>query len=839
MITEFGNSALAKSDGISSQVTFVKEGFSYISEITATDQYLFFIAITIDNGKQLWRSDGTEEGTKIVKKVIPTGVFGNLSNLKAFKNYAIFTVDLPEFGSELWVSDGTEDGTYILKDIEPGANGSTVYSFTSNENYLFFTAENSSKGKELWRTDGTPEGTIALTDVANNIDFVDISQQATINGIIYFMVYDNAVGGFFIWQSDGSIANTKKYADEVLISDKPSLGVVGPVMLNNELYFITGESSSGSWRLWKKPQLDQPYELIAEELPEYSFHIQQFLATDNRLFMIIGKSSNAHDIWSSDGTTENTKFVTANSGFSAGFQYTAGSDKLYFVDRHLWATDGTAEGTSQISSTRVYLDRLPFFIIFQGDLFFSGQVQSTSFFRQYELFKSEGTLESTTLLADINTTPVSSAIWNLSVVGNTMFFSALDESAGMEPWISDGTETGTRLLKDLFPGTQDNHPNSSSPRNFVAFNDQAYFTALNLNTTSNQIHKGLWKSDGTAEGTVVVKEIWLNSLDGAYSGKVQLNDKLYFAAFEKGETLYSLWSSDGTEEGTIKLEEVGNSSPFESIGNPGSLTKFGNSIFFVYENYDNGKELWKTNDNNQITMVKDIFPGKEDGFSLFEYEVSMIEYNGELLFAANDGVHGVELWKSDGTKDGTVMIRDIFPGESGSWANQLTVYNGLVYFMANDSDNSRKLWKTDGTTGGTQVVKDFGQPNVNTSYTNNGFFPFNDLLFFTNYDDEHGWELWRTDGTGEGTHLFKDLYPGIWSNVPSFLTIVNDIMYFTGRSDQGIKIWKTDGTPENTFVIEGFEEAGLANPRSLTAFKDDLYFTALDPLKGQSLFKYK
>ena len=836
--TSFRTTALIKSDGISSEVTIVKDGFFNIAEIVATNQYLYFIATSFDFGKGLWRSDGTEEGTKMVKEIIPHGVNGNFSHLKTFKNYVIFTVYLPEYSYEPWVSDGTEDGTHILKDLEPGANRSVIYSYTSGENYLFFVAKNSSKGIQLWRTDGTSEGTIALTDVTSNIIFTDISQQVTIDGITYFMAYDSAENGFFIWQTDGTIVNTKKYSDEVLISSLSSRTIVGPIMLKNALYFIADDGYS--WKLWKKAQIDQPYELIAEKFPGHPFKIEQFLATDNRLFMIIEKKSGERDIWSSDGTMENTKFATKTGNVYLGDQYLTSKDKLYFVDNSLWVTDGTAEGTSKISPEHVYSAGPRHLIMVQGNLFFPSFDQSAKSFRDYELFKSEGTVESTALLADINTIPLSSGLTDLSPIGNTIFFNAYHEFKGGELWISDGTEGGTRLIADIFPGIDDNDiPISAYPHDFIAFNDQVYFSARHSSPNHDDFAQGLWKSDGTKEGTILVKDITLNRPAASYKGKIQLNNKLYFYAREHGERPYTLWSSDGTGEGTVKLIEVGQSSPSQGITNPGSITKSGNSIYFVHKNHETGRELWRTNDNDQITMVKDIFPGKENAFAYYDHQASMLDLNDEVLFKANDGVHGFELWKSNGTEQGTVMIKDIFPGESGSGLTDLTLYNGLVYFLANTSENNRNLWKSDGTPEGTQTVKDVGRPDVNLSHSVNSLIVFKNLLFFRNDDDENGTELWRTDGTSEGTFIFRDLYPGIRSTTPENFTTDNDIMYFTGRSDEGTKIWKTDGIPENTFPIEGFEEAGLTFPENLVVFNGDLYFTAADPMKGQSLFKYR
>ncbi|HLQ24532.1 MAG TPA: ELWxxDGT repeat protein, partial [Acidiferrobacterales bacterium] len=81
-------------------------------------------------------------------------------------------------------------------------------------------------------------------------------------------------------------------------------------------------------------------------------------------------------------------------------------------------------------------------------------------------------------------------------------------------------------------------------------------------------------------------------------------------------------------------------------------------------------------------------------------------FNGALYFAANDGAHGVELWKTDGTAGGTMMVQDINSGLNDSSPNGLTAFNGALYFAADDGVHGVELWKTDGTMGGTMMLQD-------------------------------------------------------------------------------------------------------------------------------------
>ena len=248
---------------------------------------------------------------------------------------------------------------------------------------------------------------------------------------------------------------------------------------------------------------------------------------------------------------------------------------------------------------------------------------------------------------------------------------------------------------------------------------------------------GLWRSDGTAAGTLVVKEV-VNP-----SGAVVANRTLFFTAGGFIDPAgQELWKSDGTREGTGLVKDIW---PGSGASSPYPLVAVGGTLFFS-ASAPGSEGLWKSNGTEAGTvLVKAISPG---GWGT--------DVNGTLFFDASDGVSGDELWKSDGTAAGTVLVKDIYPGPASSVAQRLVNVDGTVYFMAASHGEpyiaaASDLWKSDGTSEGTVAVKHIG-----LGWLRN----VNGTLFFEGDDGVHGRELWTSDGTSAGTTMVRDINPG-------------------------------------------------------------------------------
>jgi ELWxxDGT repeat protein len=202
-----------------------------------------------------------------------------------------------------------------------------------------------------------------------------------------------------------------------------------------------------------------------------------------------------------------------------------------------------------------------------------------------------------------------------------------------------------------------------------------------------------------------------------------------------------------------------------------------------------------------------------------------------LYFTYNDGVHGDELWKSDGTPLGTQMVADIQPGATGSSPVNLIAVGGTLFFTANDGIHGYELWTSDGTAAGTFMLADTdpgpdsGGPQGVSSPPRPLQAVLGNKLIFAAYDGSSP-GIWRSDGTVAGTTLVQSFASGV-----DCLTTVGDIVFFLWNS----QLWRTDGTPAGTSMVSNAFAATLL--QWLTACGNTLFFAANDLVHGIELWK--
>lgn len=344
-------------------------------------------------------------------------------------------------------------------------------------------------------------------------------------------------------------------------------------------------------------------------------------------------------------------------------------------------------------------------------------------------------------------------------------------------------------------------------------NAHLYFFARD----ATQTHYGLWKTGGTPDDTVLIK----NYLVGSPSIVAVPDQRVfYFAARGSGPFGKALWKSDGTTEGTVVVKDIDPVSGGIEMGFAGTALRE-NVLFFANDGV-HGRQLWKSNGSEAGTVALSDWrsTNSQGSPTITDYSLTDLATLGEYVyFAADDGVHGLEVWKSDGTRQGTVLVKDVRAGPGGSYPSKFAGVGGRVYFFANGA-----LWVSDGTADGTQVLLDSAWSGAPSS----SFVELNGTVLFT--AAAYGGELWRTDGTPGGTRLVADINSGGGSSNPEYLTVLGNAAYFAAYTDtHGDALWKTDGTSFGTTLVKDINPDVFTGGRVLSgliAFNNAIYFRA-------------
>jgi len=324
------------------------------------------------------------------------------------------------------------------------------------------------------------------------------------------------------------------------------------------------------------------------------------------------------------------------------------------------------------------------------------------------------------------------------------------------------------------------------------------------------------------------------------------------------------WITDGTSEGTALLKDI---NPLGD-SNPADYTLFEGEIYFSADDGRHGVELWKTDGTGIGTvMVKNI--GIEDSLSPFPAPVSsdpqeLTVFNDALFFVANDIDYenhgqGVELWKTDGTEAGTVIVKNIAIEDPSNPAQDpdtpidsdprnLTVFNGALYFVATDGRYGLdrygvEPWKTDGTEANTIIVKNIGINPINASLSYDSspeqFTVFNNELYFFADDGLSGFEPWKTDGDSN-TDLVRNIgidngtpFPSSPDNLTYWAEAGGRLFFTAETGNSGIEPYTTDGTStaklDDLNVVPGRDDV-------FRVFNDRMFFFADDGTHGFELW---
>ena len=748
------------SDGTAAGTHTVPGPTGYLNALTDVGGILYFF----DGMGNLWKSDGTAAGTEIAATLSNAWVFSDrLVTLNGILYFIAFDFT---YGVELFRTDGTTAGTYLVKDINVSGD-SYPFQLTVVNEKLYFSADDGS-GRKLWVSDGQTMGTMLATN-SNDVNVISDSRFfATIGNTIYFSGNTSTAGSeLFKYNTNAPGVTLVKNIAAGSDSSNPQniINVEGTL-------FFSAKGPDGNTGLWKSDGTDAGTQLVKNSFSNTSFSFYNFYNANGELYFTHSSNTYGAEIWKSDGTEVGThivKDIYPGASRSTPNYFTSLDGWIIFSANdgstgiELWRSNGTSEGTSlikDINKTTTSGSNPYSLVNFNNTLFFS----ATENEHGAKLWKSNGTAEGTSLYKDILPGSIGSNPYNITPQKDNLYFFTYADT--LKLWKLTGAN-GTITLIKTFLGN-----NLSPSYNFsiLAADNLIYFSITNYTTQEN----ALWRSDGTSQGTYLLKS-------GLHYGSAHpaavVGDNIFVA--DVTYTNADLWKSDGTVAGTMLVRSFQPGGAFYEIDD---LYAFNDEVFFGADGGE-GLSFWKSDGTEAGTVfLKQIWRPGISGYAIS---------NGALFFDADDN-SGRHLWKTDGTAEGTKLVKKI--GTYGSYPQDLTDVNGILYFTASandyspsDSGRGRELYRSDGTEEGTYLVKDItpglGSTNI-FSYTTPALVNGNGTLYFTVFNESYtNSNLWQSDGTEEGTQTVKDdNLAGV--TYVSNVTAVGSQLFFTGTTYQ-------------------------------------------------------
>ncbi len=791
---------LVRSDGTTNGTVPVRVSGLMPDRIVATASNLFLLQWNHNAPTDgWWISDGTSGGTSLLTNLevqikSSSGTFYRSGpEFTVISNLLFFPARTLTNGIELWRTDGTSQGTFPLADIEPGSGNSYPNNFTVLNNVLYFSASNSLTGTELWRTDGTRVGTWMVADIVPGFGNSLPAFLTTLDDRIYFRGADTWWGNE-LWVSDGTSAGTQLFTNLAPHpSNQPGYpnrhSAPGPIQAALGRLFFEADDGLGELgrELWVSDGTTAGTRLtrdIAELLPTGDFPIPPTLSslprrlTDGGSYAAFRANNNLYgaEIWRTDGTPGGTYLLKNNAPADAGLLTANGELLLYQMadplrGRELGSSragfgllrDFYAGPFSSSPSNYVWLGNRCFFTANEpvGIYGYLGTV----------LYITDGTSNGTVRLAEFDYGGVMPGV----VSGGKYFFAGTRyASSGTEPWVSDGTPAGTLILGDLNLGYD-----SSRPDYFVAAGTYTFFVA-----NDGVSGKEWWRSDGTPAGTAHLPELMPGPSGSDPVPVGMINGQLVFFA----QTPASGWEPMALNPTTLAVNLLADTYP----GTTGGFYNDYNLHF--YHTIDRAflwsaasapaGGLWFTDGTPGGTRK---VGGPDQGtIADFSKQDGGAFAGSRFLFAARGYQGGyyqdLEPWISDGTVAGTMLLTNIMPDLGGGYgvgsspANFTAMSNNIVLFTAYEPAGGRELWRSDGTPTGTYQLGDL-RPGSRSPLVQQ-LTSANRVAYFTAYTEESGRELWVTDGTVVGTHQVEDLNPGPQGSDPAALLFAGDSLYY-------------------------------------------------------------
>jgi ELWxxDGT repeat protein len=271
---------------------------------------------------------------------------------------------------------------------------------------------------------------------------------------------------------------------------------------------------------------------------------------------------------------------------------------------------------------------------------------------------------------------------------------------------------------------------------------------------------------------------------------------------------------------------------YDQYGGPSKGVEYNGKLYFSAWDAATGRELWVTDGTPQGTyMVRDNNPGTASSITNY-FELKSYVFNNILYFLADDGAFGTELWRTNGTELGTYMVRDCVPGSGGSVFYEATKVGSMMYFIGG---NGTALWRSDGTNQGTTAVQSF--------QILRGLTSFNGNLFFAAAMNNEGEELWKCNGNTTVCTQIVDVNGAFGASLPINFHVTPAAFYFMANTNAGWELWKSGGTAATTSMVKDIYPGngnGVLTSYSVStvvSIGNTVYFRATDGVTGFQLWK--
>lgn len=797
--------------------------------------FLFYVGNDPEHGNELWRTDGTARGTKMVVDATPGRESTRFENLYVAGGKVWFSSSRGGF----WASNGTSAGTKKISDtleleqavnhptrsdvallvaspldtgnielykssgtaastslvggteIYPGTEGSYPHNFVELDGYQYFIGY-TSVGYRLLRTDGS------TTEVVNELNqptsFNFASKPLKMDDLIVIIDANGTV-----WTWDNASFNLEAYwsspgesfeADDVIYASLSSFGGI-------ELYsFDASGVTSLSSRIGEHINIRSGRTVVSDGV-EHFFFTTIDSANETSLWVIRQRGLVPEKL---------ATFPYDAFNFTLNGVEVAANGRVYFsaltwpvglVNYWVPITGGDVTRVASKADDGAQRESWIPLNLVGGRLVSSYQdpINGVVPIRISPVNKSQ-----ITVLAR-NTTPraaysSSYGEFNHAVAGDTLFFTAYDAQHGIELWKYEQGAAAAQLVKDIWEG-----PESARPSNLLAVNGRVYFNAW---TQDHGFEP--WVSDGTNAGTRMIVDAYVG---GDSWSRFEAVNNFVFIRSEATEGGQRLYRTDGTPSGLVSIS----SNPFGNSYN--RLDFIGahlGALYFKGVSDDRGGIYKVTTNMPRATEVLSLGSDYPD--------VDEIELLGnKFIFIwesdVSTGLYAVN--KSFGPSPVNLGIRRLEQGEFLGFAN------GKLIFVAETeaAPNSEVLWQTDGQRSGTKLLKDIDP----TSNTYDDLEPLNinvgGSLLFLGRTSRGGLELWSTNATPSGTKVLREIGSGAKSGLTydSVVLMAGTNAYFEAPNSLGkIVLWQTDGTSSGTEIVPN----GISQVRVVEKFEDSL-----------------